>query len=153
MADYGRVVKIDAHLHLHNPDPAFMAAARRQNFKALTINVDYPDFPPLDDQQRSPSGCRSSSQGRGLGRQLLGRRLRPARLAARHAPAHRRGAEGRRRRREGLKNIGMSLRGTDDQLVMIEPRPLRAAVRRLRPARHPAAGPPGRAAQLLAAAG
>ena len=52
MADYGRVVKIDAHLHLHNPDAAFMAAARRQNFKALTINVDYPDFPPLDDQQR-----------------------------------------------------------------------------------------------------
>ena len=52
MADYARVVKIDAHLHLHNPAPAFMEAAKRQNFKVLTINVDYPDFPPLDDQQR-----------------------------------------------------------------------------------------------------
>ncbi|MCE4556986.1 amidohydrolase [Pelomonas sp. P8] len=52
MADYGRVVKIDAHLHLHNPAPAFLQAARRQKFKVLTINVDYPDFPPIDEQQR-----------------------------------------------------------------------------------------------------
>ena len=52
MADYASVAKIDAHLHLHNATPAFMEAARRQNFKILSINVDYPDFPPLDDQQR-----------------------------------------------------------------------------------------------------
>ena len=52
MADYGRVAKIDAHLHLHNAAPDFLEAAKRQNFKVLTINVDYPDFPPLDDQQR-----------------------------------------------------------------------------------------------------
>ncbi len=52
MADFERVPKIDAHVHLHNADPGFVKAARRLNFKLLTINVDYPDFPPLDDQQR-----------------------------------------------------------------------------------------------------
>jgi hypothetical protein len=52
MADYARVAKVDVHLHLHNAAPAFLAAARRQHFKVLTINVDYPDFPPLADQQR-----------------------------------------------------------------------------------------------------
>ena len=52
MADYARVVKIDAHMHLHNPEASFIEAARRQNFKVLTINVDYPDFPPIDEQQR-----------------------------------------------------------------------------------------------------
>ena len=52
MADYDRVVKIDAHMHLHNPEATFVEAARRQNFKVLTINVDYPDFPTIDEQQR-----------------------------------------------------------------------------------------------------
>jgi predicted TIM-barrel fold metal-dependent hydrolase len=52
MADYARVTKIDAHVHLHNADPAFVQAARRQGFKLLTINVDYPAFPPLAEQQR-----------------------------------------------------------------------------------------------------
>ena len=51
-ADYDRVVKIDAHMHLHNPEATFIEAARRQNFKVLTINVDYPDFPPIAEQQR-----------------------------------------------------------------------------------------------------
>ena len=42
MADYGRVSKIDAHLHLHNAGPAFMEAARRQRFRRrspLTLDV------------------------------------------------------------------------------------------------------------------
>ncbi|MET0209813.1 MAG: hypothetical protein ABW220_12285, partial [Burkholderiaceae bacterium] len=52
MADFARVQKIDAHVHLHNADPAFVLAARKLGFKLLTINVDYPDFPPIDDQER-----------------------------------------------------------------------------------------------------
>ncbi|WP_255511724.1 hypothetical protein [Mitsuaria sp. TWR114] len=52
MADFAKVPKIDAHVHLHNADPAFVDAARRLGFRVLTINVDYPDFPPLDEQQR-----------------------------------------------------------------------------------------------------
>jgi len=51
-ADYAKVPKIDSHMHLHNPEATFIEAARAQNFKVLTINVDYPDFPPLDEQFR-----------------------------------------------------------------------------------------------------
>jgi predicted TIM-barrel fold metal-dependent hydrolase len=53
MADFEKVPKIDAHLHLHgNDQAAFLRLARRDNFRALTINVDYPDFPPLEQQRR-----------------------------------------------------------------------------------------------------
>ncbi|WP_296944052.1 amidohydrolase family protein [uncultured Massilia sp.] len=53
MADFDKVPKIDAHLHLHGESQdAYLALARRDNFRALTINVDYPDFPPLDVQRR-----------------------------------------------------------------------------------------------------
>jgi hypothetical protein len=54
--DFDKVSKIDAHLHLHGANQdAFLALARKDNFRALTINVDYPDFPPLDQQRRVAS--------------------------------------------------------------------------------------------------
>lgn len=56
MADYDRVSKIDAHLHLHGLDQGpFLELARKANFRALTINVDYPDFPALGQQQQVAS--------------------------------------------------------------------------------------------------
>ena len=121
MADYGRVVKIDAHTHLHNPSPAFMAAATRQNVKVLTINVDYPDFPPLDDQQRVAIELKRqfpqdvawaasfSVDGSDKPEWLPATRQRIA--AAMQA-----GAVGLK----VWKNIGMSLKGADNQLVMID---------------------------------
>jgi len=50
MEDFARVEKIDAHVHLNSPDSAFIEQARADNFKLLAINVDYPDFPPIEDQ-------------------------------------------------------------------------------------------------------
>jgi len=56
MADFASVPKIDAHLHLHGKSQdAWLALARKDNFRALTINVDYPDFPPLDQQRKVAS--------------------------------------------------------------------------------------------------
>jgi hypothetical protein len=52
LADFDRVDKIDAHMHLHNAESGFIDAARRERFAVLTINVDYPDFPPIDEQFR-----------------------------------------------------------------------------------------------------
>lgn len=49
-ADFKRIEKIDAHVHLHGPADQFMAQAVSDHFRVLTINVDYPDFPPIDDQ-------------------------------------------------------------------------------------------------------
>ena len=121
MADYGRVSKIDVHLHLHNPAPAFMAAAKRQNFRVLTINVDYPDFPPLDDQQRVAIELQKqfpqdvawatsfSVDGSGQAAWLPATRQR---IAA----AMKAGAVGVK----VWKNIGMSLKGANDKLVMID---------------------------------
>ena len=52
LADFDKLPKIDTHMHLHNPESGFIDAARRRNFKVLTINVDYPDFSTLDEQFR-----------------------------------------------------------------------------------------------------
>lgn len=48
--DFARVEKIDAHMHLHGALPTFIARAKQDNVRVLTINVDYPDFPALDKQ-------------------------------------------------------------------------------------------------------
>ncbi|RZL39138.1 MAG: amidohydrolase [Rubrivivax sp.] len=121
MADYGRVVKIDAHLHLHNPDPAFMAAAKRQNVKVLTINVDYPDFPPLDDQQRVAIALKKQfpQDVAWAASFSVDGSDQPSWLPAtrqRVDAAMKAGAVGVK----VWKNIGMSLRNAQGQLVMID---------------------------------
>ncbi len=121
MADYGRVAKIDVHLHLHNPSPAFMAAARHQNFKVLTINVDYPDFPPLEDQQRVAIQLKAKfpRDVAWVASFPVDGSDQPAWLGAtrqRVDGALKAGAAGVK----VWKNIGMSLRGSNDHLVMID---------------------------------
>jgi predicted TIM-barrel fold metal-dependent hydrolase len=53
MQDFQHVDKIDAHVHIHGPANAFMAQALHDNFRILTINVDYPDYPPIAAQQQA----------------------------------------------------------------------------------------------------
>jgi predicted TIM-barrel fold metal-dependent hydrolase len=50
--DFARVEKIDAHVHIHGRGDRFMAQAVKDHMRILTINVDYPDFPPLPEQLR-----------------------------------------------------------------------------------------------------
>ncbi|MDT8760279.1 amidohydrolase [Sphingomonas psychrotolerans] len=45
--DFNKVAKFDAHVHANVEDPGFLEVARRDGFELLSINVDYPDFPPL----------------------------------------------------------------------------------------------------------
>jgi predicted TIM-barrel fold metal-dependent hydrolase len=45
--DFVRVAKFDAHVHDNVDRDAFLDIARKDNFELLSINVDYPDFPPL----------------------------------------------------------------------------------------------------------
>jgi len=52
MDDFYRVPKIDTHMHLHSTLPTFMLEAQRDNFRVLSINVDNPDRPSIDEQQR-----------------------------------------------------------------------------------------------------
>ena len=62
--DFKRVEKIDAHVHLHGSADRFMAQAIRDHFRVLTINVDYPDFPPIDDQLAAALSLRQRYPGR-----------------------------------------------------------------------------------------
>jgi hypothetical protein len=50
--DFGSVEKVDIHVHINSTDSALIDQARADHFRLLTINVDYPDFPPLADQRR-----------------------------------------------------------------------------------------------------
>jgi predicted TIM-barrel fold metal-dependent hydrolase len=51
-ADFAAEPKIDIHVHLNSAADALIDQARADGFRLLTINVDYPDFPALADQQR-----------------------------------------------------------------------------------------------------
>lgn len=51
--DFTRVAKFDAHVHDNVGRDAFLNIARKDNFELLSINVDYPDFPPLALQAKA----------------------------------------------------------------------------------------------------
>jgi len=50
MEDFARVPKFDAHVHINATAPRVLEQARADGFELLSINVDYPDFPPLAQQ-------------------------------------------------------------------------------------------------------
>ena len=49
--DFARIEKIDTHVHLHEALPRFMEQAKVDGFRLLTINVNYADFPSLEEQR------------------------------------------------------------------------------------------------------
>jgi hypothetical protein len=50
--DFASVEKVDVHVHINSPDSALIDQAAADHFRLLTINVDYPDFPPIAEQAR-----------------------------------------------------------------------------------------------------
>lgn len=50
MGDFASVRKFDAHVHANADSGAFLEAARTDGFELLSINVDYPAFPPVPVQ-------------------------------------------------------------------------------------------------------
>lgn len=50
MEDFYNVEKIDAHVHLNSSDSSWIEIAKEDNFKLLSINVDYADFNPVEEQ-------------------------------------------------------------------------------------------------------
>lgn len=59
-ADFAHVAKFDAHVHANVDDPRFLEVARRDGFELLSINVDYPDFPPLAEQATIAESMRAA---------------------------------------------------------------------------------------------
>ena len=118
-ADFQRVDKIDAHVHLHGRADRFMAQAIADRFRVLTINVEYPDFPLIAEQQREAVSLRERYPGwvafaatfSTEGFQTPGW----SESAVRHIDAARaQGAVGVKM----WKNIGMVLRNPDGSYVM-----------------------------------
>lgn len=122
MADFEKVPKIDAHLHLHGENQdAYLALARKDNFRALTINVDYPDFPPLDRQRRVASAAAHAHPGQIAWAATFATAgfERPGWTAATLADLDGALADGA----VGVKvwkNIGMDLRDSAGKLVMVD---------------------------------
>ena len=50
--DFASADKIDVHVHINTPGSALIDQAEADHFRLLTINVDYPDFPPIAEQAR-----------------------------------------------------------------------------------------------------
>lgn len=63
LADFQRVDKIDAHVHLQGHAEGFMAQAIADRFHVLTINVDSPDMPPVAAQQETAISLRERYPG------------------------------------------------------------------------------------------
>jgi predicted TIM-barrel fold metal-dependent hydrolase len=63
-ADFRQVEKIDAHMHIHGTADRFMAQAVHDNFRILTINVDYPDFPSVAEQEEAAASLQRRYPGR-----------------------------------------------------------------------------------------
>src|SRR5262249_7504045 len=64
LADFARVEKIDAHVHVHGTGERFMAQAEADGFRVLSIDVDYPDYPSLPEQLRDSLALRARYPGR-----------------------------------------------------------------------------------------
>jgi predicted TIM-barrel fold metal-dependent hydrolase len=55
-ADFASVPKRDAHVHINTSDQAIALQARADNFSLLTINVDTPRYPAIDEQENIAVG-------------------------------------------------------------------------------------------------
>jgi predicted TIM-barrel fold metal-dependent hydrolase len=64
MADFHRVEKIDAHVHVHGKGDRLVAQAVADHFRLLTIDVDYPDFPSIQDQLKDAVSLHRRYPGR-----------------------------------------------------------------------------------------
>ncbi|MHA4811631.1 amidohydrolase family protein [Flavitalea flava] len=51
LADFNRVEKIDAHVHVFTSGTFFLQQAEADNFRLLTINVEESDAPPIGEQE------------------------------------------------------------------------------------------------------
>ena len=119
--DFAQVEKIDTHVHLHGTLPTFMSRAATDNFRLLTINVNYSDFPPLGVQQRDAMALRAAYPNRIAFATTFD-------AAGSDRPGWERGAE--RQLIDALeagavavkvwKDIGMQQRDADGRAVMID---------------------------------
>ena len=119
LGDFQSVEKIDAHVHIHGVGDRFMTQAAEDNFRILTIIVDYPDFPAIRDQEVAAKSLVKRYPGRAafVATFSVENFSAPdwASAEVRHLQAELAdGAVGVKM----WKNIGMDLKGADGEYVM-----------------------------------
>jgi hypothetical protein len=131
-ADFQRVDKIDAHVHVHGRVERFMAQAIADGFRILTINVDSPEHPPIREQQLAAISLRERYPGRvAFAATFSVEHFQSPSWSATtlqqidEALAH--GAVGVKM----WKNIGMALRDADGSYVMPDDARLKPIIARL----------------------
>jgi predicted TIM-barrel fold metal-dependent hydrolase len=120
-ADFARVRKFDAHVHANSSASAFLEQARADNFELLSINVDYPDFPSLEEQERAVLSQMAADPERfhfatTFSTADWGKADWAATVNTKLDQAALRGAVAVK----VWKNIGMSLRDASGKLVMVD---------------------------------
>jgi amidohydrolase family protein len=63
-ADFARVEKVDAHMHVYGPAKLLMTQAARDHFHILTIDVDSPEHGPVSWQIQDSASLRQRYPGR-----------------------------------------------------------------------------------------
>ncbi len=121
MTDFRTIRKFDAHVHANSANPAFISLASKDNFELLSINVDYPDFPPIDRQYALARAFQKAAPDRfhfaaTFSMSGWGNPDWSQKTSASLAEAVKGGAVAIK----VWKNIGMSFRGADGKLVMID---------------------------------
>lgn len=119
--DFVRVKKIDAHTHLNTLEPTLIEQAIADNFELLTVNVDYPDFPLVSEQYETalaltskyPDVVRFAASFSSTGWEEPGFNDS---VIAHLKEARNRGAVGVK----VWKNIGMDVRDSDGELLMVD---------------------------------
>lgn len=120
VADYARVPKFDAHVHANTADRALVDQARADGFELLSINVDYPDFPPVAEQNAIARSLSAASPHFHYAGTFTLEDFDTPDFATKVS------ARIRKTVREGAvavkvwKNVGMALRDRSGKLVMID---------------------------------
>jgi predicted TIM-barrel fold metal-dependent hydrolase len=122
-ADFISVAKRDTHVHINTSDPGFIEQAKADNFSLITINVDAPYFPSIDEQQTIAQAHAAAFPGRvayaaTLSVKSFNSPQWTADTVARLTDAFSKGAVAVK----FWKNIGMDLRAADGRFVMIDDR-------------------------------
>ena len=119
-ADFARVPKFDVHVHDNVDRDALLDVARKDNFELLSINVDYPDFPPLPFRRKRRCNIVRKIQTLPLRHRLFDDRLRRARLDRAHQRRDRRRGRQGRVAVKVWKNIGMVIKDKDGKHIFLD---------------------------------
>ena len=51
LQDYYSVPKYDVHIHIFTKSPFFPESCKKENYRLLSVNVNAPDLPSVEEQQ------------------------------------------------------------------------------------------------------